>query len=159
MKTEQLINYLLRLSDAKLLLMKDLLETTKKQGQILDLEEAEDLEDLIREKQKLIEKIDVLDKEFVEKYDDLKKKLGVDKLQDLEGKELSGFQDLKSRIGEIMDVIHEISPLDQNNNEKIKGNILKIKKNLKTIKTGQKALSEYNKPYKENPSIFLDKKK
>ncbi|SES85984.1 FlgN protein [Natronincola peptidivorans] len=159
MKTEEVTNYLLRLTEAKLVLMKDLLKVTTEQSRILQTDEVEMLDSLIQQKQVIIEKINVLDKEFAEKYEMLKKELGVANLQELEGEAAESFKDLKEKIEKVIEVIEEIHLLDHANTEKIKENIAAAKKNIKTIKTGKKAVSGYNSTYNEGHSIFMDKKK
>lgn len=159
MGENEIINYLLRLSDAKLVLMKDLLKLTKEQGNILETEKDEILDKLIQQKQTIIDKIDLLDREFVEKYSLLKKELGIESLQELKGQRMLDLQELKKKVHEIVEVVETIRPLDQENTEKIKKNIAKAKHNLKTIKTGRKAVTGYNNPFMETSSIFIDKKK
>lgn len=159
MKTEEIISYLSRLSDAKLVLMNNLLNITNEQCNILETEETEVLDQLIQQKQMIIDKIDLLDKEFVEKYGLLKKELGVEDLEEVAGDTISGFRELKEKIHKIVDVVEQIRPLDQQNTEKIKKSIAKVKSNLKNIKTGQKVVTGYNNQFKENHSVFFDKKK
>ena len=157
--TQEIINYLLRLSDAKLTLLKKLLNISRDQERILSTDEAENLDQVLEKKQGVMDKIDLLDREFLDKYDILKKALGIGNLQELEGQNIPGLDKLQERIREIMEVLGEINIIDENNTKKIKENISKLQGNLKTIQTGKKVISGYGKPLEETPSIFIDKKR
>ncbi|SNS48285.1 FlgN protein [Anaerovirgula multivorans] len=159
MKIEEIINYLQRLSDAKFVLMENLLKITGEQHRALEKEDWEVMDNLIQQKQKIMDKIDLLDKEFIEKYDILKKDLGIKELQEIDPEKLPGVEELKKKINRILEVVKKIQELDQENTQKIKKNITKAKENLKTIKTGRKAFEGYNSSYRETYSIFFDKKK
>lgn len=159
MKTEEIISYLLRLSDAKFVLMNNLLKITEEQCNVLETEEVEILDQLIQQKQTTIDKIDLLDKEFAEKYGLLKKELGVEDLQAIGGETIPGFKELKEKVHKIVDIVEKIRPLDQENTEKIKKNIAKVQNNLKNIKNGKKVVKGYNNQFKEIHSVFIDKKK
>jgi hypothetical protein len=106
-----------------------------------------------------MEKIDVLDKEFMDKYSLIKEELGIENLQQYEGEVSETFKELKEKIAVIFKVIEEVHDLDQENTKKVKNNIAKSQQNIKSIKTGKRALAGYNQPYKESHSFFIDKKK
>ncbi|AKL93817.1 flagellar-associated protein FlgN [Clostridium aceticum] len=156
---EELVAYLLRISEGKRLLVNHLLKITQQQSKALEEEDTKALEDLIQEKQTVMAKVDVLDKEFVEKYNLIKEELGIENLQEYEGEMSATFKELREKIAGIFKVIEEVQRLDQANTKKVKNNITKAQQNIKSIKTGKKALTGYNQPYKENPSFFIDKKK
>lgn len=159
MRSQEFIDYLLRLSDAKLVLMKDLLRITEEQQEVIDNEKVEMLDQLIQQKQSIMEKIDLLDKEFLDKYGLLKSQLGVEDLQEIDGQKLPEFKELKEKISEVVSFVEKIQQLDRENTQSLKRNMEKVKQNLKTIRTGKKAITGYNSVYKESHSIFMDKKK
>ncbi|AOY75697.1 flagellar export chaperone FlgN [Clostridium formicaceticum] len=156
---EELVAYLLRISQGKLLLVNHLLKITQQQSKALEEEDIKILEDLVQEKQGIMEKIDVLDKEFMDKYSLIKEELGIENLQQYEGEVSETFKELKEKIAVIFKVIEEVHDLDQENTKKVKNNIAKSQQNIKSIKTGKRALAGYNQPYKESHSFFIDKKK
>lgn len=155
----ELTAYLYRLSDAKLHLMTNLMEATKRQQEALEEENLEALSQAIEAKNKIIEKIDVLDKEFAEKYRDLKEALGIEDLTQVEKEPVEGFKDLKEKIQEIMAKVNSVNQLDQENLEKMKKDMEKVQAKLKNARTGKKALGSYNSKYQQGESIFIDKKK
>lgn len=155
----ELTAYLYRLSDAKLHLMTNLMEATKRQQEALEEENLEALSQAIEAKNKIIEKIDVLDKEFAEKYRDLKEALGIEDLTQVEKEPVEGFKDLKEKIHEIMSKVNSVNQLDQENLEKMKEDMKNVQSKLKNARTGKKALGSYHSKYQQNASIFIDKKK
>ena len=158
-RSKELTEYLYRISEAKLQLMVTLLEATQEQQQALEEENLEVLDQAIGKKNKIIEKIDVLDKEFAEKYQDLKEALGIEDLSKVEEEPVEGFKDLKKKIQEIMATANKVNQMDQENMKKMKKDMEKVQSKIKNARTGKKAMGSYNKKYKQSESIFIDKKK
>ncbi|NBG89398.1 flagellar export chaperone FlgN [Isachenkonia alkalipeptolytica] len=158
-RSKELTEYLYRISEAKLQLMVTLLEATQEQQQALEEENLEVLDQAIGKKNKIIEKIDVLDKEFAEKYQDLKEALGIEDLSKVEEEPVEGFKDLKEKIQEIMATANKVNQMDQENMKKMKKDMEKVQSKIKNARTGKKAMGSYNKKYKQSESIFIDKKK
>ncbi len=148
-----------RISEAKLQLMVSLMEATEKQQEALNGENIDALNQAIEKKNKIIEKIDVLDKEFAEKYQDLKEALGMEDLSKVQEEPVEGFKDLKEKIQEIMAKADKVSQLDQENLKKMKKDMAKVQEKIKNARTGKKAMGSYNKNYTQSESIFIDKKK
>ncbi len=158
MDTKELVNYLYRLSDGKHKLMEDLLKVTKDQAEAIEKTDMDRLNETIGKKDKIIESIDKLDREFVEKYQRLKEILGIEDLSKEENEPVEGFKELKSKVNNIMESIKELKEIDNENIKKIENNMKEVKSNLKGARTGKKAVGSYNKRYKESQSIFIDKK-
>lgn len=158
-KVEEGIKYLLRLSEAKLVLVSNLLEITKEQREILHREEEEALEASLQKRQVVMGKIDVLDKEFLEKYNTVKKELGVESLQDFQGEFTPDLKALKEKITDIMKKIEETQLLDKSNTEKLRENMNKVQENIRTLKNNKKVVAGYKGYQGETHSLFLDKKK
>jgi len=156
---KELTAYLYRVSEAKLQLMVSLMEATQEQQKALEEENLETLNQTIAKKNKIIEKIDVLDREFAEKYKDLKETLGIEDLTQLEEEPVEGFKDLKEKIHEIMSQVNKVNQLDKENLEKMKKDMEKVQSKIKNARTGKKAVGSYNQKYQQSESIFIDKKK
>ncbi|MCC5909267.1 MAG: flagellar export chaperone FlgN [Clostridiaceae bacterium] len=159
MKAEETVDYLFRISQGKLKLVKDLLVLTKQQGEVLEAEEVKRLEALLSKKQELMDKIDLLDREFVEKYGLLKEALGIEDFKDLQHQKVHGLKDLQQRIQEIVTIMKEIQDINNINTSKMKESISQTKDKFKSMKTGKKAVASYTRQYKRSPSIYIDKKK
>ena len=158
-KVEERIKYLLQLSEAKLVLMTNLLEATKEQREILSKEAEESLDASLQKRQVIMGKIDILDKEFLEKYNIVKKELGIENLEDFHGDLPAGFKELKAKAIEIMKKIEEIQSIDQSNQVKLKENMEKLQGDIRSLRNSKKAVSGYREYQGEMPSIFIDKKK
>ena len=156
---KELTAYLYRISEAKLKLMVSLMEATQDQQQALGEENLEVLNQAIEKKNKIIEKIDVLDREFAEKYGELKETLGIEDLSQVQEEPVEGFKDLKEKIHEIMAQVNKVNQLDKENLEKMKKDMEIIQSKIKNARTGQKAVGSYNSKYQQSESIFIDKKK
>ncbi len=162
MNVEVLTDYLIRISEGKLQLISKLLDLSVQQREALQVVEEEDmklLNDLIQQKHETIGKIDVLDKEFLDKFTQLKQGLGINSFADLKDEPVVGIKTLKQKIQEIMNITEDIRILDEANTKKAKDNMDQIKQQLKTVKIGKKANYGYGKKFSENPSILIDKKK
>ena len=156
---KELTAYLYRISEAKLKLMVNLMEATQDQQQALEGENLETLNQAIAKKNKIIEKIDVLDKEFAQKYVDLKEALGIEDLSKVEEEPVEGFKDLKEKIHEIMSQVNKVNQLDKENLEKMKKDMEEVQSKIKNARTGKKAMGSYHSKYQQSESIFIDKKK
>ncbi|ABR47012.1 conserved hypothetical protein [Alkaliphilus metalliredigens QYMF] len=160
---EEIVSYLIRLSEGKMVLIQRLFDLTDEQQRTLKEEEMDKLNDLIFQKKEIMDKIDVLDLEFINKLENLKKSLGIQSLSDVQEEPVAGFKVLKSKIQQVYLMMEKIQQLDKGNQQLMELNLTKVKKELKNIKVGKKATKEYGKGYgkdsMEPPSIFIDKKK
>lgn len=159
MKTIEEIKYLLRLSGSKLVLLNNLLESTREQTTILDEEREEELLVSLEKRQEIINKIDILDKEFLKEYNQLKDDLGVGSLMDFKGEmgpELKGLQD---KISQIIRVSRQVQDLDRSNIEKLKISMEKVQGDIRTIRNSKKVTAGYKGYEQETHSFFLDKKR
>lgn len=161
-KIEELVDYLIRVSEGKLQLVKKLLELTIQQRDALKAVEDDDIDilnNLIQGKQETMNKIDILDQEFLGKFIKVKEILGIENFADLKEEPIAGVKILKEKIQEIMVVTEEISSVDKENTMKAQENLDEIKKQLKLVKIGKKTNHGYGKKFTENTSILIDKKK
>lgn len=162
MKPEAVVDYLFRLSEGKLQLMEQLLNLTMDQSEILksiDEEALKQLNRAIEEKQKVAEKVDILDKEFLQKFEELKKFLGVASFAEVQGEPVAGFKKLKGKIQEIVSITDRIQEIDQQNSANARVHMDAIKEQLKTVKIGRRANQGYGKKFEVNQPILIDKKK
>lgn len=162
MNPEVVVDYLYRVSEGKLQLMKQLLALTEQQSIVLkDItdESLAQLNQVIEKKQGVIVKIDLLDKEFVGKYEDLKEHLGISSFSDMPKEPVTGFKALKDKIQEIVEVRNKIEAVDKANTEKAQMHMAAIKQELSTVKIGKQVNKSYGKKYVDNQPILFDKKK
>lgn len=155
---EEIVSYLIKLSDGKFQLLNSMYDITLKQGKALKENNVELLNKAIGEKQDIIERIDILDKEFLEKYELVKRGLGIENIEKLTEEPVIGFKSLQSKIRDIMDMLDKIRQVDDSNVKQAKINMDESKKHLQNVRVGKKAYSLYNRKPMEGASIFLDKK-
>lgn len=157
------VDYLYRLSEGKYKLMEQLLALTERQRETLttvDEVSLNSLNRLIEEKQAVISKVDVLDKEFLEKFQALKAHLGVEDFSKVEGEPVPGFKALKSKVEEILEITQKIKELDDENTASAKAHMEVIKQELKTVRIGKQVSRSYGQKYNDHSqSIFIDKRR
>ncbi len=158
MGKDELIAYLIKLSDGKLFLIKQLLTLTQQQSEGLESEEVEKLNKVINQKQNIIDRIDVLDKEFVDKYDILKRVFSIDKLENLQSDDKNSIRLLQDKIKEIENLTEKIQKIDKMNIERLKQNMESVKQQLKKVKYGKRISKGYGNKSIDGISIFVDKR-
>jgi len=156
---QELIEYLFKLSEGKLFLVNQLLTLTKQQSEGLESEETDILNEIIEQKQNIISRIDVLDKEFVGKYDLLKNEFLIDNVDNMHVDDKNNMILLQNKIKEIQILTKKIQQIDNINVERLKRNMELVKSELKKVKFGKKISQGYsNNKVTDKVSIFIDKK-
>ncbi|MBU5676696.1 flagellar protein FlgN [Alkaliphilus sp. MSJ-5] len=159
MGREELIEYLLKLSEGKLFLINQLLTLTQQQSEGLESEESDILNEIIEQKQNIMDRIDVLDKEFVSKYDLLKGEFLIDNVETMQTDDKNSMRLLQDKIREIQVLTGKIQQIDNSNIERLKKNMELVKNELKKVKFGRKIAQGYgNNKVTDGISIFVDKK-
>ncbi|QUH18998.1 flagellar export chaperone FlgN [Alkaliphilus sp. B6464] len=159
MGREELIEYLLKLSEGKLFLINQLLTLTQQQSEGLESEESHILNEIIEQKQNIMGRIDVLDKEFVSKHDLLKGEFLIDNVETMQADDKNNMRLLQDKIREIQMLTEKIQQIDNANIERLKKNMELVKNELKKVKFGKKIAQGYgNNKVTDGISIFVDKK-
>lgn len=159
MGREELIEYLLKLSEGKLFLINQLLTLTQQQSEGLESEEIDMLNEIIEQKQNIMGRIDVLDKEFVSKYDLLKGEFLINNVESMQTDDKNSMRLLQDKIREIQVLTEKIQQIDNANIERLKKNMELVKSELKKVKFGKKITQGYSKnKVTDVISIFVDKK-
>jgi len=155
----ELIEYLLKLSEGKLFLIKQLLTLTQQQSEGLESEESDILNEIIAQKQNIISRIDILDKEFAGKYDLLKGEFLIDDVEAMHVDDKSNMKLLQDKIKEIQTLTQKMQQIDNANVERLKKNMELVKSELKKVRFGKKISQGYsNNKGTDGISIFIDKK-
>lgn len=158
MSRAELIEYLLRLSDGKLFLVKQLLTLTEQQSEGLESNEIDILNQIVEQKQNVMGRIDVLDKEFLGKYDLLKGEYLIDHIENMHFDDKGNMRLLQDKIREIQTLTEKIKKIDDANIERLKKNMEVVKSEIKKVKFGKKISQGYNNKGTDGISIFIDKK-
>ncbi len=148
---------MIELSKEKKKLLAKILEYTNTQTTIIENDNMEELDHILMEKEKIMEEIDVLDKEFLSLYDLIKTVEGIESLEKIDKNKYTNIKALKEAVNDINTILTDISIIDRKNTAKMKSSIDKIKSDLKQVKEGKKAYKGYN--YESTESILIDEKK
>lgn len=155
--TVEMINKTIKLSQEKKVLLNEILNLTKKQKDLIEEDNIDDLGIVLIDKENLMNKIDLLDKEFLSLYNSIKLEEEIDSLDKIDTRKFKNIKSLKDIISEVNSILTEISSLDRENTNNMKSNIEKIKLNIKQVKKAKKAYKGYN--YEGIESMLIDEKK
>ncbi|MDP4182897.1 MAG: flagellar protein FlgN [Bacillota bacterium] len=150
---------LLEITNSKYDYLKKILELTKEQANCINKDEVKKLEDIIEVKQQIIEKINKLDDEFEVYFRRLKFEAKIKTMEELRDQNISGIKELKDSVSLVMDILNQLSSLDNSNRSDAKKLMSKIGSEIKKVNIGKKAYTAYNPQSDQSPSYFIDKKK
>ncbi|MGJ0847476.1 flagellar export chaperone FlgN [Tissierella praeacuta] len=135
----------------------EILRLTKAQGENIENDDMDNLGKLLAEKEKLMEKVDILDKDFLYLYNIIKSEENIESLEKINIEKYANIKSLKEIVIEINTILNQISSIDRNNTIKMKSNVDKIKSDLKQVKEAKRAYKGYN--YEAVGSMLIDEKK
>lgn len=159
MACEEYIKSMIEVLQKKSNILRDILDLTSSQTNAITYENLEMLEKLIHEKQVRINNIEPLDERFNTTFLELKAKLNIKSMEQLNNKNICGVKDLKEATSEILEIVAEISIIEKQNNAMILKLMEKNKTEIKNIVHGKKALSAYTPRPFNSPPYYIDKKK
>jgi len=157
--SKDLVDNLVKLSNGKMFLLKQLLILAEQQSKNIESGEAEKLDKIIKQKQGIMTKIDVLDEEFLGKYDLLKKNVVWETLEGLPPSEKSKIKELQDKIAEIYFLTEKLQKIDRANVEKLKRNLQSVQTEIRKVKEGRKITQGYSNKNIGEISIFVDERK
>lgn len=159
MTSDIYVEKLQEIFDKKHELMCELNRLTREQSLVITEEGLDELDKLIEKKQAVIDQMIALDEEFDVCFQNLKKELGVNSLDELKGFEIKGIRELQQTISKIMDIVKETIALEKENSAKAKKLLEAFGNEIKKLNQGKRASSAYNPPPIQFPSYFIDRKK
>lgn len=160
MLPEQYIQKLIEISDKKLNIIKEILELTKIQSEIIDENSADKINRLIDLKQQQIDLIGELDQAFEVYYGRLKSVLGVQSIDEIDMAQFTEATQLKRIVTEISNTISQIQKLEIENKNKVQDVLDKLASEIRKVKSHKMVNNGYNIAGKlDTPSYFIDKKK
>lgn len=143
-------------------LLEQMLKLTKKQTEIIDQQEFEELMKVIEEKQKKINEINVLDEAFNNELQQLKDILKVKSLDEVErDKKIVDsifLGRLKDVINDIVELTKQIADVEKANSESAGEVYKQLSEKLKDINKGKKLKTAYSNK-NDAPSVYFDEKK
>ncbi len=156
---KELIHNLIKLLDTKKVYFDQILDITNNQKVDIETNEADNLLELVNEKQQVIDKVDQIDNAFSVQLELLKKNLNVDSLEKVDFVKYPELKILKQKVKNIMETTGNVMILEKENSTKAEEIFEKIKSELKNIKRGKVSLKAYDRPVDNIDGIYLDKKK
>lgn len=151
------INNMIQLSQAKKELLIEILELTKIQKDLIEIDNIDKLDSILEEKESLMGNIDALDIEFLSLYNSIIKDENVESMEEIDTKKHKNIKALQDIIKDINIILKDITDLDEKNTLNMKNNLDMIKSELKQMKEVKKAYKGYN--YEVAESILIDEKK
>jgi benzoyl-CoA reductase/2-hydroxyglutaryl-CoA dehydratase subunit BcrC/BadD/HgdB len=156
-RAESDLNKLIDLLEKKKRLLKEFLRLTKYQTEFIKNEDIKKMDNLLKSKEKRIIKINRFDREFIEGYEELKERYGVEKPEELKVNRIL-LQEFRNITKEIVDLTGFIYQLDINNSNIMRDNFVKLKIRLMDIRKGKKARAGYKNSLQQTGGVFIDKR-
>ena len=153
------ITELLGQLDKKRKLFDNIMEITLEQKKDIEENEANNIEELVRQKQSAIDSIDEIDKIFSERLNLLKRQLKVNTLEEVDFTKYPMLKNLKLKVEEIMSLAQKIMQIEESNKEKLASIMNELKKEMKQLSVGKRSIKAYEQPIINNDGIYIDKKK
>ncbi len=160
MTPEQYIQKLTELSLKKSENMKEILNITKKQSEVITEDSINELQNLIDLKQKLIDEINELDDAFEVYYSRLKSVLGIESMEEVSILKYREAMQLQQTIRRIFATTKEIQVAENENNMKARSVLDSLGGQIRQVKQGKIANNGYNIGGKlPQQSFYFDTKK
>ncbi|NMA67553.1 MAG: flagellar protein FlgN [Clostridiaceae bacterium] len=159
MEAINLIKQLNKISGRKLNLLQELESLTFKQKEYIKEKKYDEVDQVIQEKQKLMDLIDKLDADFAIYSQKLKNVLGIASLESLPGFNIEGTKELKEIVGEIYAKLTDIKKQDAENTTLLKNELNETRDRINHNNTFKQVTKAYGPAKPINPSYFFDKKK
>jgi hypothetical protein len=153
------IKTLIEVAHNKLNLLKMLLELSEKLGSAISSQNLDDIKKILSEKQRIIERVDMLDVNFVPAYNSFKKEKNIDSIFDVVfNNPSSDISRLKGVLIDIKSIMDKIKEKDDKNIEAINIAYKKAETKLVELSNQKSGYIEYMKYYSPE-SYFVDKKR
>lgn len=144
--------------DDKKILLDDFYKLTIVQKKLIEKDDIDKLNRIIKNKEELISKINILDKEFLRFFNELKEENSVNTLSELNVDKvyLARLKEITNKCDSMM---QDIKVQDEENNDMMKDNFEDIKTKLREIKRGKTTTSKYYNKSQSTSGYFIDSKK
>ncbi|NLO83175.1 MAG: hypothetical protein GX094_08990 [Clostridiales bacterium] len=152
----------LALARSKRKRLEEILNITRKQAEVLSADKAEQLLAYIGDKQRLIEEIDALDRQFMDIFAQIREQLSSNeydaKRADDNFKENDLYLQLLDMMDEQKELLKTIYELEQENQKRAISAIEGVKTKLSGINMARRGYKAYKQPNRQIEGIFIDKR-
>ncbi|MGO1368451.1 flagellar protein FlgN [Senegalia sp. (in: firmicutes)] len=149
---------LIELLDDKKILLDDFYKLSIVQKKLIENDDIDKLNRIIKNKEELISKINLLDKDFLEIYNELKEENNIRSLSELDIDKiyLARLKEITNRCDSLM---QDIKVQDESNNSMMENNFEDVKTKLREIKRGKTTTNKYYNKSQNTDGYFIDSKK
>lgn len=158
METKEYLQRLIEISSKKLSLMDEIMMFTKTQNEVIKDKRFEEVDLLIKERQKRMDAVDKFDEQFVVYSSRLKEMAGVTSFEELPNDEFPGLPELKGIVESIHERIIQLKELDDENTNLVKIEMQNTRNDITNTNAHKRATGAYYPP-SNTTSYYFDKKK
>jgi methyl-accepting chemotaxis protein len=154
--------YVRRLKDIsliKLSLLNEILLFVRSQNEVIKGQRFEEMDLLIKEKQKRMDAVDKLDEQFAAYSSKLKEILSIDSFEELPGYNLPGTQELRDVIESIHQKLQDIKEVDDENISLVKTEMKDIREQINNTSNNKRVQGAYYPSRNSVTSYYFDEKK
>lgn len=159
MEPIECIRMLQDISQKKLSLLNEILLFARSQNEVIKGQRYEELDLLIKEKQKRMDAVDKLDEQFAAYSSSLKEKLSISSFEELPGFNIPGTQELKTVTESIYKKLQDIKELDDENIGLVKADMEDIREQLNNTSNNKRIQGAYYPTVNSVTSYYFDEKK
>lgn len=143
MSTKNIINELVQISKTKYRHMQIILGIQKNLSKYIELDKTQNIAKQIELKDKYLHNVDKTDVTFYNLFNELKKKLDIDTLDEIDATKYPQLRELKKTVVEILKLNEDIDIIDKKNIKSLEKHRNEISNKLKGIKQGRQASKAY----------------
>ena len=159
MKAEDYIQRLIDISSKKMALMDEILLFTKSQNEVIKGQRFDEMDQLLKERQKRMDAVDKLDEQFVVYSERLKEILSLSSLEELPKHDLPGTAELKRVVDSISQILRKTKEIDDENTALVKDEMKVTQGQIKNANNHKLVTGAYYPNQNSGQSYFFDKKK
>ena len=159
MKAEEYIQRLTDISSKKVTLLDEILLFTKSQNEVIKGQRFDEMDQLLKERQKRMDAVDKLDEQFVVYSERLKEILSLSSLEELPKHDLPGTAELKRVVDSISQILRKTKEIDDENTALVKDEMKVTQGQIKNANNHKRVTGAYYPNQNSGQSYFFDKKK
>ena len=159
MKAEEYIQRLIDISSKKISLLDEILLFTRSQNEVIKGQRFDEMDQLLKERQKRMDAVDKLDEQFVVYSTRLKEILSISSFEELPQHNLPGMAELKRAVDSISQNIKKTKEIDDENTALIKDEMKVTQGQIKNANNHKRVTGAYYPNQNSGQSYFFDKKK
>ncbi len=159
MEAKEYVQRLKEISLKKLTLVDEILLFVRSQNEVIKGQRLEEMDSLLKEKQKRMDAVDKLDEQFTVYSSRLKDILSISSFEDLPKFGLPGTQELKTIVESIHQKLQAIKEIDDGNITLVKAEMKDLKEKMNNNSAHKRVQGAYYPTQSSGTSHYFDTKK